>query len=80
MGMGLGFVMLGAGHPLVAHLVSPGAVEPAGGLLSFCLGGIHRRYSSRVGVLGRGDSRPAGGAECDQDQPLHGLSECRVTL
>jgi len=41
--------MLGAWHPLVAHLVGAGAVEvKLGGLLSFCLSGVHRRDSART--------------------------------
>lgn len=41
--MGLGVTLLGTGHPLVAHLMGPSAVELACRLLRLCLGGIQRR-------------------------------------
>jgi hypothetical protein len=51
--------MLGARHPLIAHLVSAGAVEvELGGLLRFCLslvmGGNAARTGGRSGQAGGG--------------------------
>lgn len=43
--------MGGAGHPLVAHLVGPGAVEVLlRGGLGFCLGGVQGRHATGVGL------------------------------
>jgi len=56
----LGATVLGAGHPLVAHLVGAGAVEmQLGGLLRFGLSGVHRWDAARTS----GWSGQAGGGE-----------------
>jgi len=78
--MALGVTVLGAGHPLVAHLVGTRAVEPTGCLFGFRLGGIHRRHSPLGSVLRSGDNGPAGSGDGEQDQSLHGLSEVVATL
>ena len=56
----LGITVLGAGHPLISHLVGAGAIEvELGGLLRFCLSGVHRRDAART----CGWSGQAGGGE-----------------
>jgi hypothetical protein len=52
--------MLGAGHPLIAHLVGAGAVEmQLGGLLRFCLGSVMGGNAARTD----GRSGQAGGGK-----------------
>jgi hypothetical protein len=42
--------VLGAGHPLVAHLVGASAVEMLlGGFLRFCLGWVESGYAAGTG-------------------------------
>ena len=58
-----------AGHPLVAHLVGPGAVEVfLRGSLGFCLGGIHGWHGTGVG-LGRSNQLNARGDRDQAEQP-----------
>lgn len=60
----LGATVLGAGHPLGSHLVGAGAVEvELGGLLRFCLSGVHRRDAARTCDW----SGQAGGGEQEVD-------------
>jgi len=78
--MGLGVPVLGAGHPLIAHLVRPSAVELGRRFLCLCLGGIHRRNRTRGVVLGAGNRGKAGGCESEKEQALHEASRFRHTL
>lgn len=59
--------MAGAGHPLVAHGMGPGAVVGLGGLFGRGLGGVQRRSGM---ICGPGPGRGQG-AEADGDDACH---------
>ncbi len=70
----MGVSVLGAGHPLVAHLVSACAVEvQPGGLLRLCLGGIKSGNAAGAGSWSstRGSAQQQVGADhgCCPDGP-----------
>jgi hypothetical protein len=63
----LGFSMGGAGHPLVAHPVGPGAVEVLGGGFRFRLGGEHRLLGAMARLLCQGRGAAQGGQEAGEE-------------
>lgn len=70
----VGPAVLGAGHPLVAHPVGAGAVEvELGGLLRFCLSGVHRRDVARTcgwsGQAGAGEQEMGSNRGCRSGGP-----------
>jgi hypothetical protein len=78
--MALGIAMLGARHPLVAHLMGTCAAKLGCCLFSLCLRGVPRWRSSLGGLLSEGDGRKAGGCKSEKEQALYELSKIAHTL